>query len=122
MAKKAKRKLEEDEANASFEFPEFDERKFIVHEFEQSWAIAIAFALSGLLGALSYLIDRVNLPLIFPVVVGVGLVALSPFLILRIRPLASEYTKGDWAGLILTEFFGWLGIWFLLLNVLPISA
>ena len=122
MAKKAKRKLEEDEAFASFQFPEFDEKKFIAHEFEQSWAIAIAFLLSVVLGAISYLLDRTSLPLVVPVVVGIALVATSPFLLQRLRPLADEYTKGDWAGLILTEFFGWLGIWFLLLNLFRITS
>ena len=122
MAKKAKRKLEEDEEYASFRFPDFDEVKFIAHEFEQSIAIGIAFALAGVIGVLSYLIDRTSLPLVVPVVAGIALILFSPFLIQRLRPLSGDYTKGDWAGLILTEFFGWLGIWFLLLNVAPIGG
>jgi hypothetical protein len=122
MAKKARRKMEEDDEYTSFKFPEFDERQFIDHEFEQSTAIIIAFFFAVFLGLLSYLIDRAALPFIIPAVLGAGLIVFSPFLIQRIRPLAKDYTKGDWAGLIMTEFFGWLGIWFLLLNVFPIPT
>ena len=117
MAKKAKRKLEEDEVYASFRFPTFDERKFIDHELEQSWAIAIAFVLAVGLASLSYLLDRAGLPLVVPAVLGVILIVSSPFLVLRLRPLAHEYTKGDWAGILLTVFFGWLGLWFLFLDL-----
>ena len=46
------------------------------------------------------------------------LLAGSPILIQRLRPKASEYTRGEWAGLILLEFFGWVGFWFLLSDVL----
>ena len=122
MAKKARRKMEEDEEYSSFQFPAFDERKFFTHEFEQTTALAIALVLAVVSGLISYLIDRAASPLVVPVVVGIALIAFSPFLVQRLRPLSRDYTKGDWAGLIVTEFFGWLGIWFLLLNVAPIST
>ncbi|MCI4327102.1 MAG: hypothetical protein L3K16_05640 [Thermoplasmata archaeon] len=117
MAKKARRKLDED-AEAGFSFPEFDERKFLRHEYEQTFATGLAISFAIALGFVSWAIDRAGLPLIVPVVIAIAAVVFSPYLFIRIRESAGEYTKGDWAGLILTEMFGWLGIWFLLLDVL----
>jgi hypothetical protein len=117
VAKKARRKAEEEAENA-FSFPEFDERKFLRHEYEQTTTTALAIGLAVLLGFVSWAIDRAGLPLVIPVVVSVAVIVFSPYLFLRVRETASEYTKGDWAGLILTETFGWLGVWFLLLDVL----
>ena len=121
MAKKAVRKLEEEEEARSFDFPTFDEAKFVAHEFEQSYATGIAIGLAAVFGVLSYLIERATAPGIVAAVVGIALIAFSPFLYPRLRPLAGEYTRGEWAGLLVTELFGWMGIWFLLLNVLPIT-
>jgi hypothetical protein len=121
MAKKAKRKLDEDGAIKPFEFPEFDERKFLRHEYEQTFATGIAISIAVFLGVVSWAMDRVGLPLIVPVVFSIAFVVFSPYLYLRIRETATEYTKGDWAGLILTEAFGWLGIWFLILDVLRVA-
>jgi len=36
-----------------------------------------------------------------------------------LRTKSAIYTKGDWAGLIALEFFGWLALWFVLLNLSP---
>jgi hypothetical protein len=118
MAKKARRKLDEDSPESKFEFPEFDVGKFLRHEFEQTFATGLAIGLAVALAFVSWALVRAGLPYVVPGVVGVAVIAFSPFLIQRIRPSAEEYTKGDWVGLILTEAFGWLGIWFLLLNVL----
>lgn len=52
---------------------------------------------------------------------GLAVVIGSPFLIRRLRAAAATYTKGDWAGLILVELFGWLGIWFVLTDVVKLS-
>ena len=41
----------------------------------------------------------------------------SPWIFQRLRPASSEYTKGDWASLILMQTFGWLGIWFVLTDL-----
>jgi len=121
MAKKARRKLEEEEEAHSFQFPEFDELKFILHELEQSWALAIAFILTVGLAVVSWALDRLASGLAFvPFILGIGLIAFSPSLIQRLRPLAHEYTRGDWAGLIVIEVFGWLGLWFLFLSVAPV--
>jgi hypothetical protein len=121
MAKKARKKLEEAEEARSFEFPEFDETKFIEHEKEQTTATAVALGLAVLLGVVSFLIDRfagtAGVVVYIPLGVGLLTVASSPFLFLRLRAAAEEYTKGDWATLILLQVFGWLGIWFLLTDV-----
>jgi hypothetical protein len=119
MAKKARRRLEEDEEFHSFQFPRFDDEQFLAHEFEQTYATAIAFALAGGMAVVSYLIDRANLPAVLALAAAIAILVASPFLIQRLRPLSSEYTKGDWAGLIVMMIFGWLGLWFVLLNVLP---
>jgi hypothetical protein len=116
MAKKARRKAEEEEGN-EFTFPEFDERGFLRHEYEQTFATAIALVVSVALGVVSWAIDSAGLPVVVPVVVAVAAIVFSPYLFLRLRETAGDYTKGDWAGLILMETFGWLGIWFLLLDL-----
>jgi hypothetical protein len=118
MAKKGKRKLDEAGEIKPFEFPEFDERKFLRHEFEQTIATAMAITIAVGLGFLSWAMDRAGLPLVVPVVASIAVVVFSPYLFQRLRELSADYTKGDWAGLILTETFGWLGIWFLLIDVL----
>lgn len=121
MAKKARRKMEEAEEAHHFEFPAFDEAKFVLHELEQSRALLIAFVLTVALAVLSWAFDRVVGALVFvPLLIGIGVIAFSPSVIQRIRPLAHEYTRGDWAGLIVVEVMGWLGLWFLLLNVAPV--
>ena len=119
MAKKVKKKLEEDEEARSFTFPEFDVPGFLKHEFEQSAATLIAVLLSVVLALVCFGLDRTILPVVVPLGVGIALIVASPFVIMRLRPDTSGYTKGDWAGLIVTELFGWLGVWFLLLNLIP---
>ena len=119
MAKKVRRNPEEEDPEKSFQFPPFDQQAFLNREFEQGRAMWIAVGFAGLLGGLSYLINRLGLLLVLPIVLGITVVALSPFLIQRLRAKARKYTRGEWAGLILLELFGWLGIWFLLLNVFP---
>ena len=117
MAKKAKRKAEE-EAEAAFEFPEFDERGFLAHEFEQFYATVLAFALGFVVGAVAYLVGTASPSFFLPLGVGVVGTAAGAFAIRRIRPGSSEYTRGDWATLILLIFFGFLGFWLLLADLL----
>lgn len=123
MAKKVKRKLEEDDEAKSFKFPEFDEQAFFEREFEQGRAVwlAIAFAVSfGVLAyVLSWVFHLIGIPQGLSAAVVLPLLILSPFVIRRLRPKAKSYARGDWASLLMLEIFGWLGIWFLLLNVLP---
>ena len=118
MAKKVRRKLEEEEA-AAFEFPVFDEQAFVTKEFEMTAAVALAGLIAVLLGILGWALTAGGTYAAIPWALGfLGLVA-SPFLIRRFRTKSSLYTKSDWAGLIALEFFGWLAIWFVLLNVSP---
>ncbi|MCI4349505.1 MAG: hypothetical protein L3J93_04745 [Thermoplasmata archaeon] len=119
MAKKAKRRLEEQERYESFQFPEFDERKFLEHEYEQSIATIVSVALAILLAVVSWGLDRTNLPSPVAWLAGLAGVVAAPYLIRTVRPLAGEYTKGDWTWLLITLILGWLGLWFLFLNQLP---
>lgn len=119
MAKKARRKIEEQEEAEAFHFPDFDERKFLSHEFEQSIATAVSLAFGVGLAAFSWGIDRAGLPGALPWGLGFLGVVLAPFGVRRLRIRSGEYTKGDWAWLVLTVFFSWLGLWFLFLNLWP---
>lgn len=118
MAKKVRRKLEEEEA-ASFEFPVFDEVGFMTKEFELTGGLVFASVIAFLLGVMSWAVSAVGLPPYVPFPLGiVGLIA-SPYVLGRLRAKSSLYTKGDWAGLLALEFFGWLALWFVLLDVSP---
>jgi hypothetical protein len=118
MAKKARRKLEEEEAQA-FEFPPFDEAAFAKKEFELGTGLLLAGLFTILIGVLCWALTVVGLPSLVPFGIGLAIIAASPVVIGRIRALSSMYTKGDWAGLIAMEFFGFLALWFLLLNLAP---
>ncbi|HZY91815.1 MAG TPA: hypothetical protein VFG07_03445 [Thermoplasmata archaeon] len=118
MAKKVRQKLEEDEAARHFEFPTFDEPKFLAHEFEQTSATLLAFGFALGLGALSFAITWVNLPSLIAVAASIVIIVFTPWLVRRIRASAASYTRGEWAGLLLLEIFGWLGFWFLLTNLI----
>ena len=123
MAKKVKRKLEEEEEYKSFQFPEFDEEAFFEKEYEQGRAVWLAIAFAVLLGVGAYLLSlgfySLGLPQGLSAAVALPLLILTLFLLRRLRPQAKSYARGDWASLIMLEVFGWLGIWFLLLNLLP---
>jgi len=118
MAKKVRRKLEEEEA-AAFEFPPFDEAAFASKEFELTYALLLACAMTVLMGVLSWALSVSGIfwYVVFPI--GIVLLVVSPFLIRRLRAKSSIYTKGDWAGLLALEFFGWLALWFVLQNLSP---
>ena len=118
MAKKVRRKLEEEEA-AAFEFPVFDEVAFVNKEFELTVALGLAGGYTVLLGILCWALTISGLSPYVVLPIGIFLVALSPFLIRRLRVKSSVYTKGDWAGLIALVFFAWLALWFVLLNLSP---
>lgn len=116
MAKKVRRKLEEEEA-AAFEFPVFDERAFVTKEFEMGTALAIASLLTGLVGVMSWALTYIGIPYFVPLGIGIVVVVASPFIIRRLRIRSDTYTKGDWAALIAMQFFGWLALWFVLVNL-----
>jgi hypothetical protein len=118
VAKKARRRLDADEEFRSFRFPVFDETAFVRHEFEQSVATGIAFAFAVVLGLFSFALTKVGLPWFGPLVLGILVIAFSPTVFRRLRPGADEYTRGDWAGLLMLQVFGWLGLWFLFTDVL----
>ncbi|MGP8078762.1 MAG: hypothetical protein ACLQD8_02745 [Thermoplasmata archaeon] len=116
MAKKKRQKLEEEEA-AAFDFPVFDEVAFVTKEFELASAVAIATVLTLLLGLVCWALTRSGLAWYIAFPVGILGVALSPFVIQRVRARSDLYTKSDWAGLIALVFFGWLALWLVLVNV-----
>lgn len=116
MAKKARRKVEE-AAEPPFEFPTFDIRTFLTHEFEMTTATTIALIVAVLLGLMSWALLVVSLPWFLPIVVSFVIIAAVPFVLTRLREETKIYTKGDWAGMFLMEIFGWLGFWFLFANL-----
>jgi hypothetical protein len=117
MAKKVRRKPEE-EAPA-FEFPVFDEGAFLRKEFELTIALSLMGGFAVLLGALSWVLSVSGLAWYFVFPLGIVLVAFFPFVLRALRSQSWLYTKSDWAGLIALEFFGWIALWFVLLNVSP---
>jgi hypothetical protein len=118
MAKKARRKLEDEEEEA-FEFPVFDEKGFATKEFELGSGLLLVGLITVVIGLVSWVISTLGVTVWVPLGLGILVIALSPFLIQRLRTLSTLYTKGDWAGLLAMEFFGWFAIWFLLLNLAP---
>lgn len=116
MAKKVRRRPEEEET--PFEFPEFDEESFLRKEFELAGAVGLVVVLTIAAGALSWVASAVGLPWFVPFLVGLLFVAVSPWVVGRLRPGSIRYTKGDWAGLLALEFFGWLALWFVLIDVI----
>lgn len=116
MAKKARRKLEEEEEQA-FEFPAFDESSFATKEFELGAGLLLAGIITLGIGFVSWAISTAGVTVWAPLALGFAIIILSPFLIQRLRKLSTLYTKGDWAGLIAMELFGWFALWFLLLNL-----
>ncbi len=116
MAKKVRRKLEEEEA-AAFEFPVFDETGFVAKEFALTTAVALASLVAIVIGVVAWLATRAGLDWAIPFVLGFVLVAASPTLLGRLRSGTAPYTKSDWIGLLALEFFGFLAVWFVLVNV-----
>jgi hypothetical protein len=118
MAKKVRKRLEEEEA-AAFEFPVFDEVAFVTKEFEMMGAVLLAGGIAIVLGVIGWVLSVSGLSVWVPFGLGILGIVLSPYVIQRVRRRSSTYTKGDWAGLLAVEFFGWLALWFVLLNVSP---
>jgi hypothetical protein len=115
VAKKVRQKPEE--AAPSFEFPEFDETAFVAKEAELTSAMIFALAITLVLGAISWFLTSLGLAWYVPFLVGVVGIGASPSIIGRLRTRSDTYTKGDWAGMLALEFFGWMALWFLLVNV-----
>jgi hypothetical protein len=124
MAKKVKKKLEEDDEYKAFHFPEFDVRGFIHHELEQTSANVVAFFLAIGMSVVSWYLTFYGMGIglgsafsAIAIIVGIlGAVSL-PFLIRWLREKSTEYRTGDWAAIIALYIFLWLGLWSLFLNV-----
>lgn len=116
MAKKVRRKLEDEEA-ASFEFPVFDDVAFVKKEFELASGLTLAGLLALVIGLLAWALTVTGLPWYVPFPIGLALAVATPVILGRVRAGTSIYTKGDWAGLIFLVFFGFLAIWFLLVDL-----
>jgi hypothetical protein len=116
VAKKARRKLDEEAEEKAFDFPVFDEVAFATKEFELTGAVVLASALAALLGVFAWFCTHVGLPWYVPFPIAFLIVLLSPSLVGRLRTGSSVFTKSDWAGLVALEFFGFLAVWFVLVN------
>ncbi len=116
MAKKVRRNPEAAE-EAKFEFPAFDEAGFFKKELEMTWAVVLACGFAVLLGLLSWLSWNALLPWWAGFLIGLAGVILGLIAIGRLRTNSHLYTKGDWAALFALEFFGWIALWFVLVNV-----
>ena len=118
MAKKARKKLEED-AEPPFEFPVFDEPGFIWKEYELTSATALAGLVALALALVCWVLTSIGIAWYFVFPLGLAAVVGGTWVLRRVRPRAEVYTWGDWAGLVALELFGWMSIWFLLVNVAP---
>ena len=116
MAKKVRRKPDEEAEAKAFDFPVFDEAAFAAKEFELTWAVVFAGVVAALLGALAWACTNAALPWYVPFPIALLVVFLSPLFIERIRAGRTVFTKGDWACVVALEFFGFLAVWFVLVN------
>lgn len=124
MAKKVKKKLEEDEDYKSFQFPHFDVVKFIHYELEQTsatiWSLVWALGMSIVSWRVTLYGDSMGYGVaasVAALTVGIVVMAILPFFIRWAREKAVTYRTGDWATLLVVYLFLWLGIWNLLLNI-----
>ncbi len=121
MAKKVRPKGEATEEEPGFEFPVFDEGAYIAKEYEISRGMAIAGLLAVAVGMAAWAGTSAGLPWYVEVVFGfAALIAVYP-VVHALHPRAHVFTGGDWAALFAVVFFGWLAIWFMLLNLAPIT-
>jgi hypothetical protein len=117
VAKKVRRKPDEEAEEKAFDFPVFDEAAFTSKEFQLTWAVTLAAGIAVALGAFASFCTNSHLSWYVPFPVGFLLVLLSPWLLGRALRGSSSFTTGDWAGIVALEFFGFLAVWFVLVNV-----
>ena len=117
MAKKVRRRPDEEAEENAFDFPVFDEKAFAAKEFELTGATAIGGLIALLIGVLAWQATGAGLPWYVPFPLGLLVSVLSPWFVGRLRAGATTFTKGDWAGIVALEFFGFLAVWFVLVNV-----
>jgi hypothetical protein len=118
VAKKVRRKPDEEAEEKAFDFPVFDEAAFADKEFRLTWGIALGSTVAVLLGAFAWFCTSVQLGWYVPFPIAFLLVLLSPWLLGRAVRGSTKFTTGDWAGIVALEFFGFLAVWFVLVNVL----
>lgn len=119
MAKKVRGKPGAVDEAPQFEFPVFDERAFLNHEYEITRGMLLAGGVAVLIGAVSWAIDAARLPWEIPPVMALIVLIFLHSAITWLHPRARIYTKGEWATLYAVVFFGWLASWFLLLDTIP---
>ncbi len=117
MAKKVRRKPDEEAEEKAFDFPVFDEVAFATKEFQLTGGVAIAGAIAVLLGAFAWLCTSATLPWYVPFPICFLVAILTPWFLGRLVAGASAFTKGDWAGIVALEFFGFLAVWFVLVDL-----
>ena len=118
MAKKARRKLDEEAEEKAFDFPVFDEVAFADKEFGLTGAVALGGVVALVLGVFAWVCTSQGLGWYIPFPIALLLALLSPAYLGRWLPKSSAFTKGDWAGVIALEFFGFLAVWFVLVTAL----
>jgi hypothetical protein len=118
VAKKVRRKPDEEAEENAFDFPVFDEAAFASKEFELTLAVSLGGLIAVALGGFAWLMTNLQLPWYVPFPVGFLLTLLSPWYLGRLLRGSANFTKGDWAGVVFLEFFGFLAVWFVLVNVL----
>lgn len=116
MAKKVRRKPDEEAEEKAFDFPVFDEVAFATKEFALTTATAIAGGIAVALGVFAGYCTSLGLYWYVPFPIAFLIAVLSPMLLGRLNWGTAVFTKGDWAGLVALEFFGFLAVWFVLVN------
>ncbi len=117
MAKKVRRKPDEEAEEKAFDFPVFDEAGFAAKEFQLTSGIVLGSVIAVLLGLLAWSATHANLGWYVPFPIAFAIVLLSPWFLGRIVAGAARFTTGDWAGIVALEFFGFLAVWFVLVNL-----
>ena len=117
MAKKVRRRPDEDAEEKAFEFPVFDEAGFATKEFQLTGAIALGSVLALVFGVFAWLCTHAGLGWYVPFPLAFLLVLLSPWFLRPVLSGSSGFTTGDWAGVVALEFFGFLAVWFVLVNL-----
>jgi len=118
VAKKVRRKPDEVAEEKAFDFPVFDEAAFAAKEFRLTSGVLLACGVTLALGAFAWVCTNGGLPWYVPFPIGFLLSVLSPWFLGRLVPGSDIFTKGDWAGMVALEFFGFLGLWFVLVKSL----
>jgi hypothetical protein len=118
VAKKVRGRPGTEDQEPPFEFPVFDERGFLKHEYEITRGMLIASGVAVGLGVLSWAIDTAVLPWELPPVLALVVLIFLYSVVTWLHPRARIYTKGEWATLYAVVFFGWLASWFVLLDTL----